>query len=85
MVKADVSVVLWQGEDVVKVPLTALYRNGGDWHVFLDQNGRATPRAVTIGHRTDLEAQITDGLMPGDRVIRYPSDFVHEGARIEQR
>ena len=83
--KADVSVVLWQGEDVVKVPLTALYRNGGDWHVFLDQNGRATPRAVTIGHRTDLEAQITDGLTPGDRVIRYPSDFVHEGARIEQR
>lgn len=83
--KADVQVVLWEGTDIVKIPLTALYRNGGHWHVFLLENGRAVPRSVRVGQRTDLEAQITEGLEPGDQVIRYPTDAIFAGARIEQR
>ena len=83
--KADVRVVLWQGEDIMQIPLTALFRNGGDWHVFVEEEGRAAVRQVDVGHRTDLSAQITDGLEPGDRVIRYPTDFLQAGSRIEQR
>ena len=83
--KADVGVVLWEGDNVAKIPLTALFRDGGDWQVFVDQDGLATPRVVELGHRTDLEAEITAGLGVGVRVIRYPSDFVYPGARIEQR
>lgn len=83
--KADVAVVLWEGEAVTQIPLTALYRNGGDWHVFVEEDGRAAARAVEVGQRTDLEAEITRGLAPGDRVVRYPSDFIFDGARIEQR
>lgn len=83
--KADVRVVLWSGEDVAKIPLTALYRSEGKWHVFVEEDGRAVPRAVQIGHRTDLEGQVEGGLKPGSMVIRYPTDAIFEGARVEQR
>ena len=83
--KADVGVVLWEGSDVLQIPLTALFRNGGDWQVFVEQDGRAVVRTVTVGHRTDLSTQITDGLQAGDLVIRYPTDFIESGTRIEQR
>ena len=83
--KADVRVVLWRGEDVTRIPLTALYRDDGKWHVFVEEDGRAVPRAVQIGHRTELDGQVEGGLEPGAKVIRYPTDAIFEGARIEQR
>ena len=83
--RTDVRVVLWEDQDVTKIPLTSLFRNDGDWHVFVEEDGRAVSRSVEIGHRTDLEAQITSGLTAGDKVVRYPTDFLFDGARIEQR
>ena len=83
--RVELKVVLWEDPSVLKVPLTALFRDGGDWSVFVAREGRARLQSVRIGQRTDLEAQILEGLNEGDRVVLYPSDRVIEGVRLTER
>jgi len=83
--RVEPRIVLWQSPDVLKVPLSALYREATAWKVFRDDNGRARPTPVRIGHENGLEAEVLQGLEPGDRVITHPSDRVAAGARIEPR
>ncbi len=83
--RVEVQVVLWEEEAVLQVPLTALFRNGGDWAVFAVEAGRAVTRHVTVGRRTGLAAQIVDGLDVGDVVVLHPSDQVVDGRRVAAR
>ena len=83
--EVDVRVVLWDAEDVLKIPVNALFRNGGAWTVFAVVDGRAALSPVEIGHRTDLDAEVLSGLSPGDLVIRYPNDFIESGSKVRQR
>ncbi|MEM7221802.1 MAG: HlyD family efflux transporter periplasmic adaptor subunit [Pseudomonadota bacterium] len=83
--RVEARIVLWEGREVLKVPLSALFRNGTDWAVFVDSAARAAQRGVKIGQRTDLEVEILDGLREGERVILHPSTRVTEGARVDER
>jgi HlyD family secretion protein len=83
--QVDLRIVLWEGDDIIKLPLTALFRNGDEWAVFVDADGRAAIRAVTVGRRNGLEAEITEGLQAGERVVMHPSDKVIDGVRIAGR
>jgi len=80
-----VRIVLWEGEDVRKVPFTALFRDGDQWAVFVKTDGRAERRIVTIGHHNGLEAEIQHGLEEGEEVVLYLSDRVSNATRIEAR
>ena len=46
------------------------------------EEGVARQRAVTLGQRTGLAAQVLDGLSEGEVVILYPSELVDDGARV---
>ncbi|MGI9304892.1 MAG: efflux RND transporter periplasmic adaptor subunit [Gammaproteobacteria bacterium] len=83
--QVEVRVVLWEGADVLKLPLTALFTNGDRWSVFVQQKGRARRTFVEVGHRTGLEAEILEGLEEGDQVIVHPSDRVVDGVRVASR
>jgi HlyD family secretion protein len=67
---------------VLKVPVSALFRRGTGWAVFVVEAGRARLRPVAIGHRGESEAEVLGGLAVGERVILYPSDRVREGVRV---
>ena len=83
--QVDVRIVLWEGDGVLKLPLTALFRDGDRWAVFAVDNGRARRRDVRIGRRTGIEAEITDGLQEGERVVVHPSDRVADGVLVQAR
>ena len=83
--QVDLRIVLWEGVDVVKLPLTALFRDGDQWAVFVESGGRARRRHVEIGRRNGLEAEIIGGLKVGERVIMHPSDKVIDGIRVTGR
>ncbi|MEJ2620104.1 MAG: HlyD family efflux transporter periplasmic adaptor subunit [Candidatus Thiodiazotropha sp.] len=83
--QVDVRIVLWRGEQVLKLPLTALFRDGKHWSVFIEEQGLAKQRRVRIGYRTGFEAQVTEGLKPGERIIVHPSDKINTDVRIEAR
>jgi HlyD family secretion protein len=80
--RVDAQIVVWAGDDVVKVPTSALFRHGAGWSVFVVEGGRARRRDVTVGHRGTLEAEIPDGMKTGETVIRHPSNDVDDRVRV---
>lgn len=83
--QVDVRIVLWESDDTLTVPLLALFRNGPDWWVFVESDGRAAMRKVEIGRRNSLDAEVLDGLEAYERVVLYPGDRVSDGVRIAER
>jgi HlyD family secretion protein len=80
-----VHVSVWSGDNVLQVPVSALFRKGDDWAVFAARSGRAHAQVVEVGHRNNRMAEILSGLGPGDQVVLHPSDRIGEGTRIAER
>jgi HlyD family secretion protein len=83
--RVEPRIVLWEAADVLRVPLSALFRQGDKWAVFVDRDGRAELREVEIGQGNGLEAELRAGLEAGERVVLHPGDRVSPGARLAQR
>lgn len=81
----EASFILWQRDDVLQVPASSLFRHGEGWALFAVKEGRAALRAVQVGQRNGLVAQIVDGISAGDAVINHPGDDVDDGRRVVQR
>jgi len=80
--RVDAEFILSSGV-ALTVPTGALFRRDQGWAVYRVADGRAVERAVTVGRRSGLDAEILDGLTAGDRVIVHPDDRVAEGTRVE--
>jgi HlyD family secretion protein len=84
--RVEVRIVVWEGKNVLKAPLSALFRcQQSDWCAFVVENGRAIRRQVAIAHRNDLEAEIEQGLKEGELVILHPTEQIDEGSRLTFR
>jgi HlyD family secretion protein len=83
--RVEARIVIWEGQNILKVPSGALFRSGKDWAVFAARNGRAKKQIVEVGHRTSREAEILKGLQEGDWVISHPSNQIEEGVRIKKK
>jgi len=80
--RVEASFILWQGQDILQIPASALFRDGEAWAVYVVEQGRAAKRRVQVGQRTGLNAQIVSGVQANDRVINHPDDRVREGVRV---
>ena len=83
--RVRVALETWSEPDVLAVPIAALFRTGGDWTVFVVEEGRAQVREVDLGQMNDEKAQVLSGLQAGDTVIVYPGDQVADGVLVERR
>jgi HlyD family secretion protein len=81
--KVDASIIVASLDNAVKVPVSALFRDGGEWAVFIVAGGKAALRAVQLGRRGGMEAVVEKGLQPGEKVIVHPGDTVRDGRRIK--
>lgn len=75
--------VIWEEDQVLQVPSSALFRTEDGWAVFVVEEGRAVRKEVSIGHQSGLSAQVVDGLREGDVVITHPDDSIEEGVKVE--
>lgn len=80
-----VHVTVWSGENVLRVPVGALFRKGGDWAVFSVADGRARVTIVKIGNRNGRMAEVLSGLSEGSAVVLHPSDQIRDGVTVRQR
>jgi HlyD family secretion protein len=80
-----VHVLTWSAENVLTVPVGALFRAGSDWAVYAVKDGRARTTVVRIGHRNAQTAELLSGLAAGDRAVLHPSDRVRDGSAVAQR
>jgi HlyD family secretion protein len=83
--RVDSRFILWENQDVLQIPASALFRSGGQWTLFVVQDNRARRRPVKVGQRNGLSAQILDGLKEGEAVITHPDDTIEDGVRVKRR
>lgn len=83
--RVEASFILWQGDDLLLVPTSALFRHQDGWAVFTAREGRAHITPLKIGQRNGLNAQVLDGLKAGDQVIAHPDDKIADGVRVKAR
>lgn len=83
--RVESRIVLAESDDVLRVPLSALFRSGDQWAVFVLEDGHARLTQVERGLSDGLMVEIRAGLDDGDRVVRYPSARVADGVAISVR
>jgi HlyD family secretion protein len=80
--RVQVHIVTWSSADVLKVPLSALFRRGEKWSVFVISRGRARIKDIETGHRNESEVEIVGGLAEREIVIVHPPNQLSEGIRV---
>ncbi|HEX2872179.1 MAG TPA: HlyD family efflux transporter periplasmic adaptor subunit [Polyangiaceae bacterium] len=83
--RIEARIVLWRGENVLRVPQGAVFRRGDGWAVFRIDGDEAKLTSVSVGHRGETDAEITAGLSEGASVLVHPGDRVKDGVRIVRR
>ena len=75
-------IVIWENENVLKIPSSTLFRSGDAWSVFVVENGKAYRRQVELGQRTPFDAEILGGLEEGAQVVVHPSNELIDGMSV---
>lgn len=83
--RIEARIVIWEGENVLKVNAGALFRKRGGWAVYRIVNGRAKLTDVEVGRTSGIETEIIAGLDENDQLVAYPSDQVRDGVRVTPR
>ena len=77
-----VRISTFASSDVLRVPVSALFRKGDTWAVFVADDGRARVAKIEIGERNATFAEVRSGLEAGLHVIMHPSDRVGDGVAV---
>jgi HlyD family secretion protein len=81
--RVEVSIVVWQSEDVLLLPVAALFRDGERWAVWVVEGEVARLQEIELGRRQGLWVEASAGLEAGQTVIVHPSDAITEGVEVE--
>ena len=80
---ADLELIVAEIEDALPVPSIAVISELGGKRVWVVENGRAAPRTVETGIRTEDAVQVTEGLAPGDTVLTSGLQTVRAGQEVQ--
>lgn len=80
--RVEARIVVWESDNVLKVPSGSLFRRGNQWAVFAVEGGQARLKEVKPGHSSMTETEILSGLEAGAQVILYPGDRIQDSTHI---
>ena len=83
--RVEARIVVWEDENALTIPASALFRENDQWAVFEVRGGRARLTQVDVSQNNGIEAAITNGLEDGATLILYPGSELTEGARVTAR
>ena len=83
--RVEARVIVSESRDVVTVPTGALFQTPEGDAVFVVVEDVAIKRAIKLGARNGLEAEVVSGLKAGDVVIVHPGDDVTDGRMVAER
>jgi HlyD family secretion protein len=77
-----VKITVYEARGALRVPISALFRRGDRWAVFVVEGGRARVTSIDIAHRNANFAEVARGLLSGATVVLHPSDRVADGVSV---
>ncbi len=80
--RLEADLLAWHGDDVVQVPLNAVFRADGGWAVWTVTQNVLALSPVELGERNGRFAQILSGVSPGEAVVMHPSEVLQAGAEV---
>jgi HlyD family secretion protein len=80
--RVEARIVVWENASALRVPAGAIFQQDGRWQTFVVDGGRAKRRDVGVGRSNGVQAEVTNGLEEGARVVVYPGDKVADGTRV---
>ena len=80
--RVDARITVEVVEDALLVPVSALFRRGPGWAVFVVQDGIARERQIEIARRSARSAIVSGGLGIGETVILFPPSRLRDGSRV---
>lgn len=83
--KVDVRVLVQVQDNVIKVPVSALFPLGTRSALFVLHQGQAQQREVEVVARNGVEAWLKSGPAVGSQVIIYPDTQLQNGDRVKVR
>jgi HlyD family secretion protein len=83
--RVETQIITQQENNVLKVPISALFRCQTDWCTFVVKQGRAQPQHIEIGPRNEFAAVVKTGLQAGETVILHPTEQITAGHRVIAR
>jgi HlyD family secretion protein len=78
-------IVEWRADDVLQIPLSAVFRTEDGWAVFVAFEGIAQSRAVTLGRRNNRMVEVRSGLKQAEMVVTHPSNAISDGVKLVDR
>ena len=80
---ADVTASLGERPQALTVPDEAVFSEGNQSFVYVVKpDSTVTRQAIVLGTRDSTRAEVTQGLKPGDRVVRAGYQKLFEGAHV---
>ncbi|WP_333647869.1 efflux RND transporter periplasmic adaptor subunit [Lacrimispora sp.] len=79
----NIRFLLYQGENKLVIPSSAIFEADGQNYVYVIQNGRAVKLPVEVEYKTTSQAVIKEGISEGQKVIDHvDSEGIHEDAKV---
>ncbi len=79
----NIRFTLYQGENKLVVPSSAVFETDAQNYVYVIQKGRAAQMPVEVEYKTITQTVIREGILEGQRVIDYvDSEGLYEGAKV---
>jgi len=82
--RVEARFILWEAQNILQVPNSALFRYQEKWALFTVENNVARRRIVEPGQRSGLVAQIVSGVSDGERVVTYPDASIEDGTSVKE-
>lgn len=80
---ANIRFTLYQGENKLVIPSSAVFQLDDQNYVFVIKNGKAEKLPVEVEYKTSSQAVIKEGLTEGQKVIDHvDSEEIYEGAKV---
>ncbi|MDJ0743847.1 MAG: HlyD family efflux transporter periplasmic adaptor subunit [Xenococcaceae cyanobacterium MO_167.B27] len=91
--RVETRTVVWSGEQVLVIPLSALFRCepgnsrnlSNTWCTFVVENNQAQKRQIEVSQRSNFEAVIESGLQEEETVILHPNEQIKSGTKVKVR
>lgn len=79
----DLDFIIDKKEDVLRIPIDSYYNEEGKFYVFINKNGKATPKEIEIGLIGEDYVEIKKGLKKNDKIIEVLENEISKGASIK--